>query len=288
MSRTRMRLGALVTAGALTLGLVACGGDDEPGTTPAATVDGAGDATDDATEDGTTQEDAGTGDASGESVPVEEFLAMLQEPGEETLSSYTTSMDMDLEGQQTTMEGAVDLSGDSPRMQITMTVPDMGEMDMVFADGQIYMSMPGLTPEGMYLLAPEELIGDTAALEEIDISAQWDLWEAGAQEVVFVGEEDVDGQQLRRYQMTVDSEAVMDAAGVTSGPDDAAATSLGLDEETVYDIWLDGDNLMRMMAFEVTGQAFEMHIDDWGEPQDIEVPDPDQVMDMGELGTGSG
>ena len=35
-------------------------------------------------------------------------------------------------------------------------------------------------------------------------------------------------------------------------------------------------------------ETLELHMDNWGEPQDIEVPDPDQVMDMGELGTGSG
>lgn len=294
MSTTRMRLGALVTAGVLTFGLAACGGDDEPGTTPTTTVD-TDDATDDTdatttqdaedtTEAGTTEEDTGTGDASGETIPVEEFLAMLQEPGEEMLSSYTIAMDVDAEGAAGSLEGAIDLSGDSPRMRMTLVAPEMGNVEVIYADGEAYMAVPGLTPEGMYLLAPTDMLGEAADLEEVDVSAQTELWEQGAQEVLFLGEEDVDGEQMRHYRVTVDAQAVMDAAS-----DDAAATSLGLeDEEIVYDVWLDGENLMRRMAFDLEGQTVEMSMDDWGEPQDIQVPDPDQVMDMGELGTGTG
>lgn len=305
MSTTRTRLGALVTAGVLTFGLAACGGDDEPETTPTTAVEEGGDATEDtdapddsdtsadegADEDGagdtaaedTSEEDAGSGDVTeGEEIPVEDFMAKLQEPGEETLSRYTMSMAMDVEGQQSTMEGAVDLSGESPRMQIAMTVAEMGGMDLIYADGETYMSMPGLTPEGMYLLAPQELVGDAADLDEIDISTQWETWEEGAQSVVFMGEEDVDGETMERYQVTVDAEALESSLE----GDAAAATSLGLDEDIVYDIWLDADSLMRKMSFDVDGQLFEMFMDNWGEEQDIQVPGPDEIMEMDELGTG--
>lgn len=300
MSTTRMRLGALVTAGVLTFGLAACADDDDPETTPTTTVDEAGDATGTATTEdtggttedtggttaeGATEEDTATGEAaSGETIPVEEFLAMLQEPGEDMLSSYTMTMDVEAEGSEGSLEGAMDLSGDSPRMRMTLVVPEMGHVEVIYADGEAYMSVPGLTPEGMYLLAPSDMLGDAADLEEVDVSVQTELWEEGAREVVFLGEEDVNGEQMRRYQVTVDAQAVMDAS-----TDDAAATSVGLeDEEVVYDVWLDDDNLMRRMAFEVEGETLEMHMDDWGEDQDIQVPEPDQVMDMGELGTGSG
>lgn len=300
MSLTRMRLGSLVTAGVLTLGLAACGGDDEPSpTTPASTVEETGTDTEIGTgtgaEDGaaatetagdTDEQTTGTGTADaaeGETVPIEEFLAMLQSPGEDVLSSYTISMEMETEGQQLTMDGAVDLSGGDTRMQITMAMPEMGTVEMIYADGDAYMTVPGVTPEGMYLLAPADLLGDSADLDEVDVSAQWDVWEEGAQEVVFLGEEDVDGEQMRRYQVTVDADAALAASG-----DEAAATSLGLEDEIVYDVWLDGDDLMRKMVFDTAGETLEMRMDDWGQDQDIQVPEPDQVMDMGELGTESG
>ncbi|WP_131103675.1 hypothetical protein [Ornithinimicrobium sufpigmenti] len=296
MSTTRRRLGSLVTAGVLTLGLAACSGDDEPSpTTPAGTVEETGTDAQTGTEDETattgpaedTDEDTAgtteTGAAEGETVEIEEFLAVLQSPGEDVLSSYTLSMEMEAEGQQLTMEGAVDLSGGDTRMQIIMAMPEMGTVEMIYADGDAYMTVPGVTPEGMYLLAPADLLGETADLDEVDVSAQWDVWEEGAQEVVFLGEEDVDGEQMRRYQVTVDAEAALAASG-----DDAAATSLGLEDEIVYDVWLDGEDLMRKMVFDTAGETLEMRMDDWGQDQDIQVPEPDQVMDMGELGTESG
>lgn len=301
MSTTRMRLGAVVTAGVLTLGLAACGDGDDPGTTPTATVEDGGDATeatgatdaadpttapaedaDTTTEPGTTEEPDAS--SAGETVPVEEFLAMLEEPGEEMLSRYTISMDVEAEGQQGGLDGAIDLSGDTPLMRMTLVAAEMGTIEIIYAEGEAYMAIPGLTPEGMFLLAPADMLGETADLEEVDVSAQTEVWEQGAQEVLYLGEEDVDGQTMRHYQVTVDAQAVMDA----SGGDDAAATSAGLeDEQIVYDVWLDDDNLMRKLAFEVEGQTLEMRMDDWGEPQDIQVPDPDQVMDIDELGTGS-
>lgn len=300
MSTTRTRLGALVTAGVLTFGLAACGGEDDPETTPASTVEDTAvedeTAADEQTEDETaTDEQTGTeetateeetgdaGDATeGEQIPIEEFLALLQEPGEDMLSNYTISMDM--EGQQQGVEGAVDLSGDSLRMRISLATPDMGNVELIFADGEAYMAVPGLTPEGMYLLAPADMLGDTAELEEIDVSTQWETWEQGAQEVIFLGEEDVDGEQMRRYQVTVDTAAVAEAAG-----EDAAATSLGLEETLVYDVWIDDESLMRMMTFGNMGmEGMSMRMDNWGEEQDIQVPDPEQVMDMDELGSGTG
>ncbi|QFG67768.1 hypothetical protein [Ornithinimicrobium pratense] len=311
MSTTRMRLGSLVTAGVLTLGLAACGGDDEPDTTtPASTVEEAGTDAQAGTEDEATATAENTGEQTseaettesetteaetteaetdaggateGETVPVDEFLAMLQAPGEDMLSSYTMSMDMEAEGQQLTMDGAVNLSEDDTRMRITMAVPEMGTVEMIYADGDAYMTVPGVTPEGMYLLAPADLLGDTAELDEIDITAQWDAWEQGAQEVVFLGEEDVDGEQMRRYQVTVDAQAALAASG-----EDAAATSLGLEDEIVYDVWVDGDDLMRKMVFDTGGETAEMRMDNWGQDQDIQVPEPDQVMDMDDLGTESG
>lgn len=288
MSSTRMRMGAVVAAGALTFGLSACNGDDSADpTTPAATVEGTTPTPDTATgtqdaagttDDGAVTTDAGTA-AAGEEVPVEEFVAMLQEPGEETLSSYTMQMDMDMEGQPVTADGAVDLSGDAPAMRIAMSMPDLGDIEMLMVDGAVYMAMPGMTPEGMYLLAPEEVLGDQAdALEELNVASQWEGWADSAERVVFVGEED----GLRRYEVTVDTEAAAEAAGATADP----AAMTGLPETMVYDVFLDEDNLMRRMIVDDGTTSSEITMDNWGEPQDIQAPAEDQIMDMDEMGTG--
>lgn len=285
MSTTRMRLGALVTAGVLGLGLSACGDDDSAqettteATTPADTgVETTEDAADTAIETGQSTEPP---EAEGEEIPIEEFLAMLQEPGEETLSRYSLTMEMDMEGQTMDADGSVDLSGDSPAVQMVMNIAGMGSMEMIMIDGATYIAMPGLTPEGTYMEAPPELLGETAPLEDIDVSEQWDTWEEGARQVLFLGEEDVDGTDMRRYEITVDVDMAeaAEAAGVTAEPgtEDTVQTM-------VYDVWLDDDNLMRQMEMEIEGSTMRMTMDNWGEEQDINAPDPDQITDMGEVG----
>ncbi|ANS78714.1 Putative lipoprotein [Serinicoccus hydrothermalis] len=286
MSSTRKRLGAIVSAGVLSLGLAACGGGES--TDPEG---GSGEAssTEDAQESSapeTSEEDAAGADdtseaaaADGEEIPVEDFLAMMQEPGEETLSSYTLTMSMDASGQAMDAEGAVDLSGEQPLMQITMTMPQVGDMEMITTGGEVYLAMPGVTPEGMYVRGGEDLLGQAGAMEDLDVSTQWEAWEQGAQSVVLVGEEDVDGTEMRHYQVTLDPEAAAAAGG------EAATTAApGMPDTVVYEVWLDDDNLMRQLTFDLEGVSMEMTTDNWGEPQEIQAPAEDQVMEMSELG----
>ncbi|WP_130012886.1 hypothetical protein [Serinicoccus sediminis] len=288
MGTTRTRLGAVVSAGILGLGLTACAGDAEEGaasspeTAAESTQDSAAQTEDEAAaEDTATEsEDDGGEAAEGEEIPVEDFLAMLQEPGEDTLSSYTLTMDMQADGQAVQADGAVDLGGDEAAMQMMMSMPEMGELEMITVDGELYLAMPGVTPEGMYMRAGEDVLGQAAAMEDIDVSTQWEAWEEGAQQVVFLGDEDVDGTEMGHYQVTVDPQAIAEAGG----EDAAAMTQAVGDEPVVYDVWLDDDNLMRQLSFELEGMTAEMMMDNWGEPQEIEAPPADQVMEMGDLG----
>lgn len=297
MTTTRRRLGALVTAGVLGLGLSACGGGDEtgddPGTSSAAedtqeaeedaapeTSEAPAAADDDAATTSEAEEE-GAAAGEGEEVPIDEFLAMLQEPGEDTLASYTMTMAMQAEGEDIEAQGAVDLSGDQPAMNMTMTMAELGEIEMITVGGDIFLAMPGITPEGMYMQASEEMLGQAGALDELDVSSQWEAWEQGAQEVRFLGDEGVDGTELGHYQVTVDPAAAAEALG-----QDAEALS-GTDT-IVYDVWLDQDNLMRQLSFDLEGVMVEMSMDDWGQDQSIEAPSADQVMEMGEMpGSGS-
>lgn len=277
MTTMRTRWTALLSAGALSLTLAACGGDDaaegEPTTSEAVT-----------TEDGAATEDAGAeetsedaGSAEGEDVDIQEFLAMLKSPGEEKLSSYTMTMTINMGGQAMEMEGAVDLTGEQAALDMDMTMPGMGAVSMIMAEGRVFMSMPGVTEDGKYLEVPPEQLGDVSTqLDEVDITSTWDAWEAGAKSVTFLGEEDVDGQDMRRYEVTVDTQAALDAGGQTGDDADTASAMLG--DEITYDVWLDGDNLMRKVAFEMEGVVTEMFANNYGEAQGIAVPSEDQIQ----------
>lgn len=295
----RNRWATMLAAGALTFTLAACGGDDEapatsdtPASAPAsAPAGGQEGATAEPTEDDaaetaeTTGEDEGgeAAPAAGEEIAPADFVAMLQEPGTEMLSTYEMNMTMKAGSEDMVMTGLVDLSGDSPKMDMQMQIPGAGDMQMVMADGRLFMAMPGVTEEGKFMEVPEEQLGDAAtALDDVDITAQYADWEKTARSVVLVGEEDVDGETMRRYEVTMDgsamAEQLADAAGETAA--DAAAATAGLDEDMVYDIWLDEDNLMRRMVMEVAGIVTEMTIDKWGEPVTIDVPADSDLMDV--------
>ena len=284
MRTTNLRWGGLLTAGVLTLSLAACSGDTEGDapTTAAAATDETDDetaATTDAAVD--TAADTAAGDATeGEEVPVEEFMAMLKSPGEETLSSYTVEMSMNMGAQSLDMSGDVDLSEDEPVIDMDMTMPGMGEITMVVVDGVVYISMPGLTEEGMFMEVPPEQLGDAGAtLDEVDITSTWDAWDEGAQQILFVGEDDVDGTQMRRYEVTVDTQAALDASGQTG--DDAAAASAAIGDEIVYDVWVDDDDLMRRVTFAMEGATTELLVSNWGEEMDIQAPEADQIQQSG-------
>lgn len=280
MKSTHRRWAGMLTAGALGLSLVACGGDDAagPGTDAPAGTTAESAASTDAVEE-TAEQDAGQA-AEGEEVDVQEFLAMLKSPGEEKLSTYTLEMVMSMGGQDMDMSGKADLSGDSPAFDIEMTLPGMGDAHMILAGGEVYMSMPGVTEEGKFMQVPKEQLGDVASqLDEIDITSTWDAWEEGASKVVFVGQDDVDGEQMRRYEVTVDTEAALDASGQTG--EDAAAASAMMGEELTYDLWVDADNLMRQVTFELDGTVSKITTDNWGEPMDITAPAADQIQEIG-------
>ncbi|TQM95726.1 hypothetical protein FB476_0576 [Ornithinimicrobium humiphilum] len=281
MTTMRTRWTALLSAGALSLTLAACGGDDaaegEPTTSEAVTSeDGA--ATADAGAEETSEATSSDADpAEGEDVDIQEFLAMLKSPGEEKLSSYTMTMTINMGGQAMEMEGAVDLTGDQAALDMDMTMPGMGAVSMIMAEGRVFMSMPGVTEDGKYLEVPPEQLGDVSTqLDEVDITSTWDAWEAGAKSVTFLGEEDVDGQDMRRYEVTVDTQAALDAGGQTGDDADTASAMLG--DEITYDVWLDGDNLMRKVAFEMEGVVTEMFANNYGEAQGIAVPSEDQIQ----------
>ncbi|MDO5740775.1 MAG: hypothetical protein Q4P07_11580, partial [Ornithinimicrobium sp.] len=283
MSTARMRWGGLLTAGVLTLTLSACGGDDN-GTagspTPATAASTPSDTSAEAdvaqatTEESTASEQATSDTVAGQEISVADFVAMLQKPSKETLSTYTMSMTLKSSGGDMTMEGAVDLSGDQPLADMDMSVPGAGAMKMVMADGRIYLSMPGITEDGKFMEVPSDTLGAASdALKDIDVTDQFDTWSETAKKIVLVGEEDVDGETMRHYEVTMDG-AVMAESMATAG--ESAGATADVPEDIVYNLWVDGDNLMRKIAFESEGMVTELRTDNWGEPQDIKAPSADE------------
>lgn len=309
MRRNTTTWGMIAASGALVLTLAACGEDSPEVEEPSASAEGdaGADETDDAdtgaetedtdagaetedtdagaetedtdagTDTGTETEDtdAGAGAeggdaAAGEEVDPAAFVAQLKSPGMDSMTSFTMNMDMQMEGQAVTMIGKADLSG-APAMDINMEMPGMGAIHMIMVDGNAYMSMPGVTEEGQFIQMPlEEVMGEDADefTNQIDMTSQWDDWETGAQKITFVGPEDVDGESLNHYELLLD----------TAGLEDASAA--GMPAEITYDVWLDDQNFMRQVTFDIEGAETVMKMDDWGQPVDIAAPDASSIVEM--------
>jgi hypothetical protein len=143
------------------------------------------------------------------------------------------------------------------------------------------MAVPGVTQEGKFAeISPEEL-GMGNPLESFDMETTWDAWEEGTQTVEFVGTEDVEGEEMRHYALAVDTGAAMEAQGQTAPP-------TGMPDTITYDVWVDSENLMRKVTFEMGSMggmtegevSMEMRIDGWGEDVDVQAPDPADLVDL--------
>lgn len=295
MRRNSTTWGMIASSGALVLTLAACGGDSpevvDPGaasqdvstndaaSTETDTSEEAADATtDETTTDDTSADDETTGgeQAAGTPISPDEFITLLKSPGMENMTSFSLDMNMNMDGEAMVMRGAADMS-DGMAMDIEMEVPGAGTVHLILIDGDAFMSMPGLTEDGQFFQVPlEEVLGADAEAfsDQVDITAQWDDWEAGAQEVTFVGPEDVDGEQLNHYELLLDTSKV------------ESEDMAGMPGELTYDVWLDDQNFMRQVIFELEGVEAVMKMDNWGEPANIVAPDAADIMQMPGMPTG--
>lgn len=253
--RTRSRSFAAATSGALlALVLTGCGGDDaEPS---------AGSSTGSST---STSPTATTGSAASAA-----FLERLKDGMGEEGSVHV----------EMTMTGpvAMDASGDTTygpdgsemHLQMKMSNLPGGDMEMVLVDGTAYMSMPGVTAPGTFFEVDESnpMFGQLDdGLSPADAFAAFD---AGLQEVEDLGDDEIDGEPVTHYRLEVDAAKALEATGQASVP--------GLPETLSYDVWLDAEDRMRRLTYELTGTTLTMDLTDWGKPVSITAPAKDKIV----------
>jgi hypothetical protein len=280
-SRVRRLLAALVVPflfGALT----SCGTDDEqtPADAPAAS---GSPAEPDAPAEGEEQEaekaDPEETEApdSGDELNTQTFLPALRAAATDNQSAHMV-MDIDAGPGSLTAEGDIRY-GENPAMAMTMEGPSFGgnEMEMRVVDGLMYMSLPPMTPPGKFIKVdpsdPNDPMGASmgSLATQMDLETTFASFEAGLRRVELVGAESVSGEDLDRYQVSVDAAAASEAQGQPAAP--------GMPETIVYDIWLDDDDLMRKLGFELGGQvSMNATMSQWGEPVTVAVPPANKIV----------
>jgi hypothetical protein len=278
--RTRLATLALT----LPLGLAAltgCAGDDSseeaaPAGSTSSASDDAGDAeeADDGDDPGAEEVDR----TEGEEISAEDFTALMVAAFDKATTADVT-MQMTAGGQEIESVGQADYSTSPPSMRMEMSgIGGMGEMTMIMVDNVIYMKVAQMSEKFIKLDLddPANPMGDSFT-GQLDPRAQAEVIEAGLVTATYVGEEDVDGDDLDRYTAVVDSQAMFEQMEL----DPAAAGALP--EEITYDLWFDDEGRFAQMAVDMGATAGEVLIrfENWGTDVEIEAPKPSEVTDMG-------
>jgi hypothetical protein len=223
--------------------------------------------------------DEGSTPAVSKRVDSAKFLAMVK-AGAQTLTTAKFKMSMDISGQLVTSDGALDMSGNTPAMKMSMDLTGMGTpTEMTLIDGSMYIAMPGSngTFMKMDLNDPNGPLGSMGnTFGGIDPKSLLDQMSPDVfKKVVYRGTQTVGGQQLKRYTVTVDTGAVPMLKGMPK------SSTASLPKTMTYDLWLDDQGRtarVKMLLKKVLSMT--MSYTDFGAPVDIKAPDPAKVTSM--------
>ncbi|WP_068433214.1 LppX_LprAFG lipoprotein [Piscicoccus intestinalis] len=269
--KVRIRKAAVVAALCLPLALGACSSGDD-----AAAPNGA--QTTAAAESGPFAAQPGT-EVDKDAFLDETQKAMLAK------GTYAMQMTMAMQGQQMKVNGVGDMS-DQQNLKVRMTMEMPGAsgqgINMLLIGKTMYMQLPGQAG-GKYVQVPIETLAQSGGQDFerlLNPAESLQASKESVQNVTYVGEEDVNGTQLKHYRLTMDLTAANQAAGITP-------TANPTGPQTVpYDVWVDGEKLMRQMKMSVEGTDVTVVLDKYGEPADISAPPSASVTTMPGLSGG--
>ena len=274
MNTNRSRLGAATLLLPAVLALGACGKSADPApaagrrrpTTSAAATTPAPDAS------ATTS--AATGGTNG-AAPTDKasFIAALKAATADVKTVHV-SMGLDGAGQTMSMEGDSRTDPKDPAVKLTMSASGL-DLDMVLIDKKIYIKgIPGQGDAKRWAGLRREQ-HDRQAVRRVGRQARPDGHVRGLRQGRHRSQAarfgDVDGEQLEKYELTLDTTKM---AGVTALPDASAKLPATL----TYTAWLDADNRMRRVVFDVSGVKATMKLSKYGEAVDITAPPAAQVV----------
>ena len=265
--RTRLAASAL-SGSLLVLTLAGCGGDEADSATeePSSSASPSASASPSSSPSSATATESG-GDVAASAAFLERLKAGMGEEG-------SVHVDMVMSGPfEAKAQGDTTYGSDGSEMQLTMEMSNLpgGAMEMVLVDGKAYMSMPGVTEPGTFF----EVDQSNPALGSLDDglspSDSFKAFEAGLEKVEEVGTEEIDGVETTHYRLSVDAKSALEATGQGDVP--------GLPKTLDYDVWLDSDDRMRRLVYELAGTKLTMDMTDWGKDVSIEAPGPGDIVE---------
>jgi hypothetical protein len=178
----------------------------------------------------------------------------------------TVQMTLEMAGadQEIAMDAAIAYTPGGVEMDMTFRGPEE-EFALIVVENRVFIS--DSTSGGTYeeLDAPDPAFPALRSqAESMDIASEFAAWNAGLEKVEQVGEEEIDGERVCHYSVTVDA---ADAAEAQGEP-----LPQGMPETITYELYLTANDLMRRATFEMGGIEAEMNATNWNEPVDIKAP----------------
>jgi hypothetical protein len=231
-----------------------------------------------------------TGLQKGDEVDAGDFVETV-EAGVKASTTAHMTMKLDLGAMgEMAGEGDVDYQADPPEMAMTMDMPLGGtgtKAEVRFVDGIFYMSVGEMSGGKFWKLDPADSdspLGDVGdMMDQLDPMGTLSKLESSIDKVTYVGDEDVDGQSLGHYELTVDPEQM------SKDMDLPAASAEQLPDSLTYDIWLDDESRLSKMHMDIPVSGMESSIDlsasDWGKDVSIEAPPASDIAEMPDFGS---
>jgi hypothetical protein len=179
----------------------------------------------------------------------------------------TVHMDMKMTGggSDMTMTGDMKLSDAGAEMDLKTT--GQQEFAMIVVGDEYYVSQTADDPT--YTKLPAEAAAVMKQqLASAEIRSSFAAFDSGLKTVTSQGREELDGEDLCAYTLTVDTKKALEAQGQTAAP-------AGMPKTLTYDMLLTDDDLMRRMSFELGPIEMVMDMTEWNEPVDIKAPKVD-------------
>lgn len=270
--RPRRSLAAAAAVAAL-LTLAACGGDSDSGGEAASSSMESSESPDSSESSSPATDDQAKGEEVDPAAFVDDMKAGLEAS---TTAQMTMSVDTDQGGIEA--EGQVDYTTKPPAMAMSMTSPmTQDPIDMRLVDGVVYMNLGQMSQDKFVAFDLSDKsampLGMSGLTGQMDPLAAFEQLEPALKTVTFVGDEDVDGEQLAHYRIALDPEKLAPAQGMPAArmPDQIDA-----------DLFFDDQFRPRQMTMDLGQEAtVETSFFDWGEPVDIEAPPEDDVVHQG-------
>jgi hypothetical protein len=216
-------------------------------------------------------------DSSGAVDPTDFLNTMKAAAKQITTARFT--MSMDLSGQTVDANGALDMTGDKPAMQISMDMGSTGTAEMRLVEGVMYVQDPTGSSGKFYKMdlsdpnSPLSGMGDT--LSNFDPQSMIDKMSPDTfRKVTDLGQETVDGQSLEHYRVDLDTSAASKVLG-------NLPSSASMPKNIAYDMWLDDQNRMTRFTMTMKNVAqVKATYSDYGADVNITAPDPSDVIEM--------